>query len=99
MAKVHAPDSPEELMRQNLIAMAQAYAHAKGWALATVSKEIHGNQAFLEGYLNGEMSPTTKKYFAMMKHLVSNMPESGRIPDLAFIHPLGKTVDNPAAAA
>jgi hypothetical protein len=65
----------EELMRANLIALAQRYAEAKGWSLATVSKEIHGNQAFLNAYLAGEMAPRVDTYFSMVEKLRANWPK------------------------
>jgi hypothetical protein len=61
-------------MRTNLIALAQRYAEAKGWSLATVSKEIHGNQAFLGAYLAGEMAPRIDTYFSMVEKLRANWP-------------------------
>ena len=91
--------NPEDLMRQNLIAIAQTYATAKGWSLATVSKQIHGNQAFLAEYLAGRMSPTLRTYFAMVEKLRANWPRGVEWPKTAAIPKLGKKVDIRLAAA
>lgn len=94
---------PEDLMRQNLIAISQTYATAKGWALATVSKQIHGNQAFLGEYLAGNMSPTVKTYFGMIDKFRAHWPEGTDWPDTATIPApalkLGKKVAKRAVAA
>lgn len=91
--------SPEDLMRNNLIALAQTYASAKGWSLATVSKEIHGNQAFLAEYLAGRMSPTIRTYFAMVEKLRAKMPRGTKWPKTAPLPKLGKKVETVRAAA
>lgn len=91
--------SPEDLMRTNLIAVAQRYAEAKGWSLATVSKEIHGNQAFLGAYLAGQMSPRVDTYFAMIEKLRANWPRGTKWPVTASIPKLGKNVPERRAAA
>ena len=83
----------EKLMRANLIVIAQAYATAKGWSLSTVSKEIHGNQAFLEKFLAGEVSTTIGKYFAMIDQLRKNWPAGVKWPQTSAIPKLGKKVD------
>lgn len=83
----------ERIMRENLVTLANCFAEAKGWSLATVSKHIHGNQAFLNEYLNGkraggevkEVSPTVKTYFKMMKKLRDEWPEGTKRPALARI--------------
>jgi hypothetical protein len=83
----------EKIMQQNLLALAQTYATAKGWALSTVSKEIHGNHMFLEKYLTGEMSPTTKTYFLMVNRLRQKWPRGTPWPVTASTPKLGKKVD------
>jgi hypothetical protein len=70
----------EQIMRQNLLVIAQTFATAKGWALATVSKQIHGNQAFLERYLAGEISTTIKTYFVMVDRLREAWPPGTKWP-------------------
>ncbi len=93
---------PEDLMRQNLIVIAQTYATAKGWSLATTSKQIHGNQAFLGEYLAGRMSPTMRTYFGMIEKLRLNWPVDAKWPETSAIPApasnLGKKVHKRAAA-
>lgn len=88
----------EDLMRQNLFALAQAYATAKGWSISTVSKQIHGNQAFLENFLKGEVSPTVRTYFLMINRLRENWPKGLKWPQTSAMPKLGKKVDGPTSA-
>lgn len=90
---------PEDTMRQNLIAIAQAYASAKGWSLSTVSKKIHGNQAFLAQYLAGKMSPGVDTYFAMVDRMRVDWPKGTAWPRTVGIPKLGKKVETARAAA
>ena len=83
----------EEIMRQNLLVLAQAYASAKKLALTTVSKEIHGRHEFLEEYLKGNMAPTTRTYFLMLNRLRSRWPRKTPWPTTSSIPKLGKKVD------
>jgi hypothetical protein len=91
--------SHEDLMRQNLIVIAQTYANAKGWSLTTVSKQIHGNQKFLAEYFAGQMSPTVRTYFLMIERLRANWPRGTAWPKTAPLPKLGKKVDTRRAAA
>jgi hypothetical protein len=75
----------ERIMRENLVTLAQVFASARGWSLATVSKHIHGNQAFLDKFLKGEVSPTLRTYFAMMEKLRNEWPPGVKRPKLARI--------------
>jgi hypothetical protein len=75
----------EEIMRQNMLAIAQTYASAKNQALPTVSKAFHGNQAFLGKYLAGEVAPTTETYWRMMDQFRQEWPEGVEWPKLAVI--------------
>jgi hypothetical protein len=85
----------EEIMRQNLIVLCQTYATAKGLALTTVSKEIHGRHEFLEEYLKGTMAPTTKTYFRMLQKLRTRWPARTAWPKTLGIAPIAR---NPAKA-
>lgn len=80
-------------MRENLLVLAQTYATAGGWSLSTVSKQIHGNQAFLAKYLAGEISTTIKTYFLMVNRLRQRWPKNTPWPKTAPITKLGKKVD------
>lgn len=65
----------EQIMRENLLVLAQAYATAKGWSLATVSKQIHGNQAFLAQFLSGQVSTTIRTYEKMVGKIRTDWPK------------------------
>lgn len=75
----------EQIMRENLVTLAQCFATAKGWSLSTASKHIHGNQAFLDKFLKGEVSPTLGTYFRMMEKLRTEWPAGTKRPKLARI--------------
>lgn len=85
--------NPEEIMRHNLFAIAQTYATAKNQAMTTVSKNIHGNQNFLQQYLQGEVAPTVKTYFTMVNRFRSRWPKGAPWPKTVAIPKLGKKVD------
>ena len=59
----------EQIMRENLLVIAQTYADAKGWSLATVSKQIHGNQSFLTEFMAGNVSCGIGTYEQMLDRL------------------------------
>lgn len=83
----------EDIMRQNLLALAQTYATAKGLALTTVSKQIHGRDDFLALYLKGQMSPTVRTYHIMVNRLRSRWPRGTPWPKTRSIKKLSKRVD------
>ena len=83
----------ERIFRENLMVLAQAYADANNWSLSTVSKQIHGNQAFLARYANGEISTTIKTYYAMVDRLRTNWPPETPWPITAPVPELGKNID------
>lgn len=83
----------EQIMRENLIVLAQAFADANGWSLSTVSKQIHGNQAFLAKYSAGEISTTIKTYYLMVNRLRRDWPKKTPWPKTSPIEKLGKKVD------
>jgi hypothetical protein len=83
----------EQIMRENLLVLAQAYATAKGRQLSTVSNEIHGNYAFLEKFSRGEVSVTLTMYFRMVDHLRRVWPAGTPWPKTSPMPKLGKKVD------
>lgn len=83
----------EELMRQNLLVLAQTYANAKGWSLSTVSKQIHGNQAFLDKFLKGDVTTNLHTYFRMVNRMRREWPAGTKWPQTSPIPKLGKKVD------
>lgn len=70
----------EQIMRENLLVLAQTYAIEKGWALTTVSKQIHGNQSFLEDFVAGKISTTLKTYHLMIDRLRDQWPTGLKWP-------------------
>lgn len=70
----------EHIMRENLLVVAQTYAAAKGWALTTVSKQIHGNQSFLEGFVSGRISVRIDTYHTMMDKFRAEWPPGAKWP-------------------
>lgn len=56
----------EKAARKNLIAIAAAYGKARGWSLATVSKEVHGNSKFLAEFKAGKCSTTLAHFQTML---------------------------------
>jgi hypothetical protein len=70
----------EQIMRENLFVLAQAYADARGLSMTTVSKRIHGNQRFLEKYLAGEISTTIRIYYQMIRRLRDGWPKGAPWP-------------------
>lgn len=83
----------DQIMRQNLLVLAQTFATANGWSLSTVSKKIHGNQAFLEKYLAGEISTQVKTYYVMINRLRKAWPKKTPWPKTVAIPKLGKNID------
>jgi hypothetical protein len=83
----------EQIMRENLLVLAQTYATANGWSLSTVSKQIHGNQAFLAKFLAGEISTTIRTYYQMVDRLRENWPRKTPWPKTVAVPKLGKNVD------
>ncbi len=78
-------------MRQNLLVLAQTYANARGWALTTVSKKIHGNQDFLAEFLAGRISTTIRTYYRMVDKLREDWPRGTPWPTTVTIpRPLKK---------
>lgn len=70
----------EEIMQQNLLVLTQTYATAKGLALTTVSKRIHGNQSFIDDFIAGKISTTIKTYFGMIERLRDEWPKGTKWP-------------------
>jgi len=82
-------------MRANLIALAQAYAENTGRSLASVSKEVHGNQAFLLRFANSEISVRLDTYFKIINRIRKGWPDHAPWPVTSAIPKLGKIIDGP----
>lgn len=71
----------EQIMRENLLVLAQTYATERGLALTTVSKQFHGNQSFLEGFISGKISTTVRTYFSMVDKFRAEWPKGLKWPE------------------
>lgn len=70
----------ERTCRANLLAIAEAYARVEGLSLATVSRQFHGNQAFLGRLKSGKCSMTVPKLDEMVRSFISKWPKGARWP-------------------
>ena len=68
-------------MRENLVVLAQAFAHANGLSLTTVSKKIHGNGGFFADYLAGDISCGINTYFTMIQRFREAWPKGLKWPE------------------
>lgn len=84
----------EQIMRQNLFVLAQAYADATGLSMTTVSKKIHGNGDFFAGFLEGKLSTGVDTYFVMVNRFRARWPKNTPWPKTAPMTKLGKKIDD-----
>lgn len=82
----------EQIMRDNLVVLAQTYATAKGLALTTVSKQIHGKQSFLGDFIAGAVSCSLKTYFLMVEKMRQGWPKDVPWPETRPVPPLPQSV-------
>lgn len=94
--QVSPPAMSEEIMRNNLFALAQRYATGHGLNLTTVSKRIHGNQRFLERFLEGKVSTTLRIYFQMVDRLRATWPKKTEWPKTVPVPRLSRVPYRPA---
>lgn len=87
----------EQIMRQNLFAIAQAYADATGFAITTVSKKIHGNGEFFEGFLVGRISCGIDTYFAIVDKFRDRWPTGAKWPQTLPVPKLSRVPYRPGA--
>lgn len=83
----------EQVMRQNLFVLAQAYATATGLSVTTVSKKVHGNGEFFAGFLDGSISCGVDTYWILVNRLRARWPKETPWPKTSPIRKLGKKVD------
>jgi hypothetical protein len=74
------PLSP--VLRENVAALAKAFAKANGIKPATVSRKIRGDMHFLKNYTGGKVSVTTKKYDEIIDYFYDNWPENTPMPQI-----------------
>lgn len=87
----------EEIMRQNLFVVAQAYAHATGLSLTSVSKDIHGNGGFFAGFIAGKLSCGLNTYFRMADEFRKKWPKNVRWPETTPIPKLARVPYRPGS--
>jgi hypothetical protein len=80
----------EQIMRDNLIVLAQAYADATGLSLATVSKRIHGKHCFMVDFIAGRCSTTLTTYFGMVAKLRVLWPKGAAWPQTRTVPKLAR---------
>jgi hypothetical protein len=81
----------EDIMRSNLMVLAHSFASAKGWALSTVSKKIHGDQSFMERYISGKGSTRIDTYFLMVDRFRAEWPTGAPWPQTTEVPKLSRT--------
>ena len=75
----------EKTLRDNLMSLARAYAKARGVALTTVSRQIHGNVNFLNDYGNDYISITVSKYAEMVAEMRADWPHGSPRPRMKTV--------------
>lgn len=70
----------EKTARENLLLIAREYARATGLSLATISKEMYGNQAFLQGFEQGKQSIRLSKLDEMLVKFSDKWPRGAKWP-------------------
>jgi hypothetical protein len=83
----------EQIMRENLTALAKKFAKARGLSLSTISKKIHGKSDFFEEYSAGRQTTRINHYWLMVNRLRMLWPPGVEWPKTKPIEELGKTVD------
>lgn len=92
----------DQTARENLLAIAGVYAEATGLSLATVSRQIYGNQAFFAGLRDGEKSITFAKAEELLRVFSERWPRGAKWPrtkPVSMRRPRGKLSVGSAAAA
>jgi len=72
-----------EILRDNLIAIAEAYGKATGKTLAQVSKKFYGNTDFLSDLKRDETTITLKKLDELIKAFKESWPDNADWPFFA----------------
>ena len=75
----------EALCRADLDAIAKTYAGATNLALATVSRQFHGNQAFVAAFVRGEVTVTLSKLRQLVEKFAAEWPKGTRWPEVKVL--------------
>lgn len=81
----------EQIMRDNLFAIAAAYGNATGLSLTTVSKRMHGNGDFFGKFAQGEISTGLDTYFTMVARFRAGWPRGAAWPRTRAVPKLSRT--------
>lgn len=84
----------EALCRADLDQIAKTYAVATNLALATVSRQFHGNQAFVAAFVRGDVTVTLSKLRELVEKFAAAWPKGTRWPKVAVLRKpkIAKTV-------
>jgi hypothetical protein len=83
----------EDTMRDNLRAIAWAYARENQLSLTTVSKQVHGSGEFFEKYFQGMVSTRVDTYFTMVNRFRARWPKGLPWPATQPVGKLGRKLD------
>jgi hypothetical protein len=72
-------------VRENILAVADAYAKATGLSISTVSYRFHGQQAFLNDFRAGKCSIHLDKIDDMLQRFAKAWPKGTPKPKLKAI--------------
>jgi hypothetical protein len=86
----------DSIMRENLMALANAYADATGLSLTTISKRIHGKQSFFAEYGAGKQTLRVNHYWYVIDRFREEWPDGTPWPKTRSIPPLVKSLDESA---
>lgn len=75
----------EALCRADLDAIAKTYAVATNLALATVSRQFHGNQAFIAAFVRGEVTVTLSKMAEIVERFAREWPRGVKWPAVVVL--------------
>jgi hypothetical protein len=75
----------ERAVRENLLAIAKAYAKATGLALSTISAEFYGQSGFLRDFERGKRSLTLPKLDELLARFAERWPRGSPWPQTQAI--------------
>lgn len=75
----------EALCRADLDAIAKTYAVATNLALATVSRQFHGNQAFVAAFASGKVTVTLRKLRELVQKFAAEWPKGTKWPEVKIL--------------
>ncbi len=81
-------------MRDNLMILAEDFAQATGWSMATISKKIHGKSTFFDEFKAGKQTTRISHYFVMVNRFRARWPAGRKWPSTRPLQKLGKRVES-----